>query len=181
MKILLVSSTGGHFQALKQLRPFWSKHQRCWVTFRNTSTEIALEGEKVYWAFSPTNRNIPNLIRNFLLAGRVIYQERPDLVVTTGAGVAVPFIILAKMFGSKTTFVESFTRIKQLSLSARLVLPFLDTLYVQWPQLQARYPQAELIAPLDISVNQRIIAKIKNAMVRSTYHQKQQLKPSSLH
>lgn len=44
-------------------------------------------------------------------------------------------------------FVESVTRITTLSLSARLVLPFLSVLYVQWPQLQTLYPQAELIVP----------------------------------
>ncbi|MDJ0574868.1 MAG: hypothetical protein QNJ65_06830 [Xenococcaceae cyanobacterium MO_234.B1] len=72
-------------------------------------------------------------------------QESPDLVLSTGAGVAVPFLILAKLKGIKTAFIESFTRVKELSLSARLVLPFLDALYVQWKQLQVKYPQAKLI------------------------------------
>ena len=147
MKILLVCSTGGHFRALHNLHPFWKKHQHCWVTFRTASTEKALGKTNVYWAWSPTNRNLPNLVRNFVLACKVIWQERPQLILSTGAGVAVPFIILGKIFGSQTAFVESFTRVKQLSLSARLILPFLDTLYVQWPQLQAKYPQAELIVP----------------------------------
>ena len=75
----------------------------------------------------------------------VILKERPQLVLSTGAGVVVPFIILAKLCGIQTAFIESFTRVKELSLSARLVLPFLDALYVQWEQLQAKYPQAKLI------------------------------------
>jgi UDP-N-acetylglucosamine:LPS N-acetylglucosamine transferase len=169
MKVLLVCSTGGHFQALQQLRPFWEKHEQHWVTFRTESTEIALKDRRVSWAFSPTNRNLPNLIRNFLLAVKVLWQERPDLVLTTGAGVAVPFIILAKMFGSKTTFIESFTRIKQLSLSARIVLPFLGTLYVQWPQLQAKYPKSKLITPTNIELNQHLISKIKSTLISSSY------------
>lgn len=148
MKILLVCSTGGHFKTLQQLRPFWEKHDRVWVTFQTNPTAIALKEEQVHWAYSPTNRNIPNLIRNFWLAWTVIANERPHLVVSTGAGVAVPFLILAKLFGGQTAFVESITRVKELSLSARLVLPFLDTLYVHWPQLQIKYPKAELISPL---------------------------------
>lgn len=147
MKIILVCSTGGHFRTLKQLHPFWGKYNHCWVTFRTTPTETALLGSKVYWAWSPTNRNLPNLVRNFFLAWKVISQERPQLVISTGAGVAVPFLILAKLFGSKTAFVESITRVEKLSLSARLSLPFLDALYVHWPQLQANYPKAKLIAP----------------------------------
>jgi beta-1,4-N-acetylglucosaminyltransferase len=147
MKILLVCSTGGHFHTLKQLCPFWENHEHCWVTFYTTPTKIALNEEKVYWAFSPTNRHIPNFIRNCWLALQVMATERPELVLSTGAGVAVPFLILAKLFGSQTVFVESITRAEQLSLSARLVLPFLDMLYVYWPKLKARYPGAELITP----------------------------------
>jgi UDP-N-acetylglucosamine:LPS N-acetylglucosamine transferase len=145
MKILLVASTGGHFQALQRLHLFWKKHDCCWVTFKSPSTELILSGEKIYWAYSPTNRNLPNLIRNFWLAVRVILQEKPALILTTGAGVAVPFLIFGKILGAKTTFIESFTRVQELSLSARLALPFLDVIYVQWQQLQDKYPQAKLI------------------------------------
>ena len=147
MKILLVSSSGGHFQALQRLERFWGKHECSWVTFKATSSENILKknGKKVYWAYSPTTRNLLNLIRNFILALQVINKESPDLVISTGAGVAVPFIICAKLKGIETVFIESFTRVKELSLSARLLLPFLDSLYVQWEQLKAKYPQAKLI------------------------------------
>lgn len=145
MKILLISSTGGHFNALQKLYPFWGKHNCCWVTFKTPSTELFLDGENVYWAYSPTNRNLPNLIRNFWLAWRVIQQERPQLVLSTGAGVAVPFIVLAKLARIQTVFIESFTRVEELSLSARLAMPFLDVIYVQWEQLAAKYSKAKLI------------------------------------
>lgn len=147
MKVLLVCSSGGHFKGLQQLQPFWENHDRVWVTFRTATTENALTGEKVYWAYSPTNRNLPNLLKNLILAFQVINKTRPQLILSTGAGVAVPFLIMGKLFGCQTAFVESVTRIQTLSLSAKLVLPFLSVLYVQWPQLQARYPQAELITP----------------------------------
>ncbi len=149
MKVLLVCSSGGHFKALQQLRPFWEEHERIWVTFHTATTDIFLAGEKVYWAYSPTNRNLPNLFKNLLLAFKVLRQTQPNLIISTGAGVAVPFLILGKLFGSHTVFIESVTRINTLSLSAKLVLPFLSVLYVQWPQLQARYPQAELVIPQD--------------------------------
>ena len=147
MKILLISSTGGHFKALRKLEAFWQQHDRCWVTFRTEGTETALAQEQVNWAFGPSNRNFVNLLRNFFVAFQVIIKERPQILLTTGAGVAVPFIIFAKLLGSKTVFVESFTRVKELSLSARLVLPFLDRLYVQWASLKERYPRAVLITP----------------------------------
>ena len=75
------------------------------------------------------------------------YSKRtpPQLVLSTGAGVAVPFIILAKLARIKTVFIESFTRVEELSLSARLVMPFLDAIYVQWEQLTAKYSKAKFI------------------------------------
>jgi UDP-N-acetylglucosamine:LPS N-acetylglucosamine transferase len=151
MKVLLVCSSGGHFKALQQLQPFWQSHERVWVSFRTPTTESALSGEKVYWAYSPTNRNLPNLFKNLRLAWQILTYERPTLVLSTGAGVAVPFLLLGKLLGSKTAFIESTTRIQTLSLSARLVLPFLTVLYVHWPKLQARYPQAELVIPQEAS------------------------------
>jgi UDP-N-acetylglucosamine:LPS N-acetylglucosamine transferase len=150
MTVLLVCSSGGHFKALQQLRPFWYNQERIWVTFRTATTEAELIEEKVFWAYSPTNRNLPNLLRNLFLAWKLIKQTRPDVIISTGAGVAVPFLILGKLFGCKTVFIESITRINTLSLSAKLVLPFLSVLYVQWPQLQTRYPQAELVIPQEV-------------------------------
>lgn len=147
MKLLLVCSTGGHFNAMQQLHSFWQPHERVWVTFRVGATEAALDQERVYWAFGPTNRNVPNLIRNFWLAWKVLSQERPQVVLSTGAGVAVPFLILGKFMGCQTAFIESITRTRKVSMSARLTLPFLDVLYVYWRQLQTRYPKAELIVP----------------------------------
>ncbi len=147
MKILLVCSTGGHFRVMEQLKPFWQNYDHVWVTFRSAPTESALKNQRVHWAYSPTNRHLPNLIRNLWLAWAVLRQEQPTLVLTTGAGVAVPFLILGKILGCKTVFIESVTRVNQLSLSARLTMKFLDSIYVHWPKLRTMYPKAELIMP----------------------------------
>ena len=147
MKVLLVCSSGGHFKALQQLKPFWSQHDHRWVTFRNATTVAYQQesGDCVTWAYSPTNRNLPNLLRNLGLAMQVLLSYKPDVILTTGAGVAVPFLALGRLLGSQTVFIESVTRVTSLSLSAKLTLPFINTLYVHWQQLLAKYPQAELI------------------------------------
>lgn len=144
-KVLLVSSTGGHFRALQRLESYWSHCDRVWVTFQSSTTEAALASETVYWAWGPTNRNIVNLLRNLRLALTVLLAERPDMVLTTGAGVAVPFLAIGKVLGAKAVFVESITRVRTLSLSAKLLRPCLDAIFVHWPQLLQRYPQAQLI------------------------------------
>ncbi|QEY31478.1 UDP-N-acetylglucosamine--LPS N-acetylglucosamine transferase [Synechococcus sp. RSCCF101] len=145
MKLLLVCSAGGQFRALHQLTDFWSQHERVWVTLPTDVTRHQLDGETVVWAHGPTHRNIPNLLRNLGLAFKVLLRERPDLVISTGTAVAVPFIGLARVLGSRTVFIESITRTRSLSLSARLCLPFLSRLYVHWPQLQALHPRSILI------------------------------------
>lgn len=140
MKVLLVCSSGGHFAAMLRLQPFWQAHERSWVTFRSAATAGVLAGERVYWAFSPTNRNLINLVRNLVLAVTVLITEKPDLVLTTGAGVAVPFLLLDRLRRCRVAFVESITRTESLSMPARLVLPFSEV-YVQWPELQKQYPK----------------------------------------
>jgi beta-1,4-N-acetylglucosaminyltransferase len=163
MKVMLVCSSGGHFKALYQLQPFWELDDRVWVTFQTPTTESLLKDEKVYWAWSPTNRNIPNLLRNIGLAWKILRRDRPDLLISTGAGIAVPFINLARLFGSKTVFIESITRVTDLSLSAKLSLPFLNLLYVHWAQLQIRYPQAELITLQNTSLPRETVVTIKRS------------------
>jgi beta-1,4-N-acetylglucosaminyltransferase len=133
--VLLVCSSGGHLLQLLELRPAWEDFERLWVAFDKSDTRSLLAGEPVVHAYGPTNRNVPNLLRNLALARRVIRRERPSAILTTGAGLAVPFAWVGRLFGVPTVYVESFTRIDELSLSARLISPVASRLYVQWPEL----------------------------------------------
>lgn len=135
--ILLVCSSGGHLLQLLALRPAWEPFERVWVAFDKPDTRSLLAGERVRHAHGPTNRNVGNLLRNLRLAARTIRTERPAAILTTGAGVAVPFAWVGRLLGVPTVYVESFTRIEQLSLSARLIAPVASRLYVQWPELAA--------------------------------------------
>ena len=92
-----------------------------------------LAGEELVTAFGPTNRSVRNLLRNLWLAQTVIRRYRPRAVVTTGAGVAVPFAWLGRLAGARVVYVESFTRIDSISLSCRLIRPVASRVYVQWP------------------------------------------------
>lgn len=124
------------------LRGAWGDFARVWVTFDKSDARALLVGERVIHAFCPTNRNIPNLIRNLLLARRVLRDIRPSAILTTGAGVAVPFAWLARLGGIPVTYVESVSRITELSLSARMIAPATTRLYVQWPELAQKVPRA---------------------------------------
>jgi UDP-N-acetylglucosamine:LPS N-acetylglucosamine transferase len=90
MKVCLVCSSGGHFYELYCLRGAWSPHDCFWVTFLGQDTRYMLRDEKVYTAYSPTNRSLKNLIRNLFLAWRVLARERPRVLVSTGAVHRIP-------------------------------------------------------------------------------------------
>jgi beta-1,4-N-acetylglucosaminyltransferase len=148
MKVGLVCSSGGHLTQLHQLKPFWQKHERFWVTFRLPDSESLLAGEDVVWAYFPTTRNASNMFRNFLLATRVLSRRRPDLIVSDGAGVAFPFFVVARMLRIKTVYVEVYDRIDSPTLTGKLCRPFTNLFLVQWEEQKRFYPRAQVIGRL---------------------------------
>ncbi len=143
MKICIVCSSGGHFFQLFRLKEVWQDKNHFWVSFPAQDTQYLLKDELVYWANYPTNRNVKNLIKNLFLAWRILRTERPDVIISTGAGVAVPFILIGKLLKIKSIYIESITFIKRISLSGFLIYPFVDKFLVQWQELAERYKKAE--------------------------------------
>ena len=143
-KVLLVASNGGHLLQLLQLSDLWPKTRRHWVTFKTADAVSLLASERITWAYHPTNRNIPNLIRNFGLAFRVLRRQEVGAIITTGAGVAVPFAILGRVLSVKVVYIESMARITSPSLTGRLIYPFANTFIVQWPELLRFYRRAQV-------------------------------------
>lgn len=145
--LLLVCSTGGHLLQLVALREVWADRTRVWVTFDKSDARSLLDGEPVVHAWGPTNRSFglraaANHLRNTALALRLVRRRRPRVVLTTGAGLAVPFAWIARLHGARVVYVESLTRVDGPSLACRLIRPIADRVYVQWPQLAAAVPGA---------------------------------------
>lgn len=146
-RLLLVASGGGHLGQLLPLAPWWRRHDRVWVTF-DTPSAAAVGDDRVVFAHHPTTRNIPNLLRNLLLAWRVLREERPDVVVSSGAGVAVPFFVLARLLGIRTVFVEVYDRIDSRSLTGRLCRPLSDLFLLQWESQRRLYGSGTVVGGL---------------------------------
>lgn len=142
MKVCLVGSSGGHLTHLYMLKPFWEKHERFWVTFDKQDAKSILKGEKMYGCYYPTNRNLKNLLRNTFLAFKVLFKERPDILISSGAAVAVPFFYIAKLMGKKLIYIEVFDRIDQPTMTGRLVYPIVDEFIVQWDEMKEVYPKS---------------------------------------
>ena len=148
MKIAIVCSTGGHLFQLYILKDWWKKYERFWVTFRKEDALSMLKEEKKYWAYYPTTRNLWNLIRNTILAWRILRKEKPDIIVSTGAGVAVPFFWLGKLFGAKTIFIEVYDRIDSPTLTGKLVYPVTNRFLLQWDSQKKFYPKGIVIGEM---------------------------------
>ncbi|WP_236795442.1 PssD/Cps14F family polysaccharide biosynthesis glycosyltransferase [Amycolatopsis sp. GM8] len=144
-RLLMVCSSGGHLAQLHMLHDWWSRYDTHWVTFDCPQARELLQGRSASWAYHPTTRNIPNLIRNFLLAVRVLREQKPDVVVSTGAGVAWPFMVLARLFGARTAYLEVYDRISSKTLTGRLCRPFTDLFMVQWPEQERLYPGSVVV------------------------------------
>ncbi|MEJ7584574.1 MAG: PssD/Cps14F family polysaccharide biosynthesis glycosyltransferase [Acidimicrobiales bacterium] len=146
--MLLVCSSGGHLTQLHQLEPWWRDHQRWWVTFDKDDARHLLADEQVIHAYHPVTRNLANLARNFVLTLSVLRRCRPDVIVSNGAGVAVPFFLLARFFGARTVYVEVYDRIDSRPLTSRMVAPLTDLFLVQWPEQRRMWPGSVLLGPL---------------------------------
>lgn len=147
--VLLVGSSGGHLAQLIALQPWYRDRERTWVTFPTPDARSLLSDEAdVVWAHSPTTRNVRNLLRNAVLAAKVLRRRRVAAVVTTGAGVALPFVALARLFGIPTVYIEVYDRIDTPTLTARLCRPFLSAMLVQWEEQRRMYPGATVVGNL---------------------------------
>lgn len=143
MTVLLACSPGGHLQQMLALEPTWRDLERSWVTLPGADVEVLLAGERVELAHGPTNRSVRNLLRNLLVAWRLLRRRRPDAILSTGAGVAVPFFLVGKLLGIRLVYVESVTRTESISLTGRLVYPLADRFFAQWPAAAERLRRAE--------------------------------------
>lgn len=142
IKVCLVGSSGGHLAHLYMLKPFWENKERFWVTFDKEDARSILKDEMVYPCYYPTNRNIKNLFRNTFVALKVLRKEKPDILISSGAAVAVPFFYIGKMMGKKLIFIEVFDRIDKPTMTGRLVYPIVDKFIVQWEEMKKIYPKA---------------------------------------
>jgi beta-1,4-N-acetylglucosaminyltransferase len=148
MKICVACSTGGHMVQARQLAPVYKKYDHFFFTFSGGVADEMKKTERV--------RAIPNIVRHnpfswivgAVLSAHAVIVERPDVVISTGAGIVVFFCVFAKLFGAKLIFIESMARIESPTLTARLLYPFSNLFIVQWPDLLKYFPRAKYMGRL---------------------------------
>ena len=145
MKICLVCSHGGHLTEMLELSEAFQGHDIFFVTYESERTGRLNRA----YRFPNLTKDRLSLLSFIPRVLRILLKERPKVVVSTGAELAVPVFYLAKLLGIKTIFVESCCRVVHPSLTGRLIYPVADVFLVQWPSLVRSYgPRARYAGSL---------------------------------
>jgi UDP-N-acetylglucosamine:LPS N-acetylglucosamine transferase len=142
MRICLACSAGGHLTELQQLEPFYKKFEHFFVTFRRPDSE-ALAGKKTVFFVERPGRNPLKTIQNFFQAWKILSEQKPGIIVSTGADAAIPICLLGKLRGKKVVFIESFCRTRKPSWSGRIAYCFADLFIYQWESLTRFFPKGK--------------------------------------
>lgn len=148
--VLVVGSSGGHLLQVLSLQDWYETFDRTvWATFDKPDSQFFIPtNSEVYWLAFPTNRNFRNLLRNSRVAIRVLLKERPRVIVSSGAGGAIPFFLLGRLTGSRLVWIEVIDRIDAPSLTGKLVGRLADRRFVQWASQLGFWKDSEMVGPL---------------------------------
>jgi UDP-N-acetylglucosamine:LPS N-acetylglucosamine transferase len=133
-KVLAISSGGGHWVELLRLRPAFDGHFMVFVTVDETyrahvgSAPLRVVPDTTRW-------DRLGMLRCAAQVLRVLLEERPDVVVSTGALPGFFGVVLGRALGARTIWVDSLANVDELSMSGQKVGRFADLWLTQWPEL----------------------------------------------
>ena len=141
MKVCIVSSVGGHLTEVRCLRPVYEPYEHFYVLNDRALLPPDMKGRTHFIVHS--ERDWKTLL-NFAEAFRLLRRERPNVLLSTGAGPVVPFAMLGRwLFGVEVIFVESITRYDRPSLTGRIMYRLAHRFYYQQHGLAAHFPKGE--------------------------------------
>lgn len=133
-KILAISSSGGHWAQMQRLTLSFSRHEVIYIsTFRGYAAQVS--PCRYYQVKDASAWSKLNLIFLFFQLVRIIFKERPNIIISTGAAPGLFAIIISRFIGAKTIWVDSIANYKQISLSGRLAKYFTHLHLTQWEHL----------------------------------------------
>lgn len=138
--ICLVSSSGGHWEQLQNLKPLLENHDGFFVTEK---TNFVADAK--YLLFQTDLKDklmIPKMIYNSIKALKIWIEEKPDLIITTGTMVAYPFYLLSIFCRKKFIFIETFGRADMPTVAGKFMQKHSDLFIVQWETQVKHYKKA---------------------------------------
>lgn len=145
--ILVATSHGGHLELLREVADAFADLPHVWATPRSgQADDLRAGGARVLELPNP-HRDPRSLAANVRAAVRILRAVRPSVVLSAGAGVAVPVALLARARGARVVHVETMARVSDLSVTARVLGRVADHVLVQWPEQGVLLPRAEVCRP----------------------------------
>jgi len=121
----------------------WSAYDMFYLTTTGVLKK-ELEKSRPVYVVGECNRQQPiRTLKVWMKCGKIIYRERPDVVISTGAAAGCMACFWGKLLGAKVIWIDSITNVERLSLSGRMVRWIADLFLVQWPKLASRYNNVE--------------------------------------
>lgn len=144
LKICCISSHGGHLHELEEALKNVDQSSMYWVTYKTEHTKMVMErkGRKHYFIIDPVTNKLLFIINAFQSLWHLLL-ERPDVVISTGAGMAYPTILFAKkILKAKIIYIESAAAVIDATKTAKKVYPISDLFLIQWEGLKSVFPKA---------------------------------------
>ena len=139
-KVLAIASAGGHWVQLRRLRPAWDECEVVYVA-TNEGYRAEVMGDRArhprsFHAVPDANRhNKIKLIRQFFSVAKLVLKTRPDVIVSTGASSGFFALVLGRLIGAKTIWVDSIANAGELSASGRMVGRHASLWLTQWSHI----------------------------------------------
>jgi beta-1,4-N-acetylglucosaminyltransferase len=138
-KICIVSSCGGHLTEIRALKPVYERYEHFYVLNDRVLLPKDMEGKTIFIRHSERDWLF---FVNLWEAWQILRKERPGLILSTGAGPAVPFALAGNIMGVPSLYIETFTRVAKPSLTGRIMYYLAKRFFYQWKSLEPYFPKA---------------------------------------
>ena len=155
-KICFVASGGGHLRQLLQLSPLHADFDYYFVTEQTSLGESVAKDHRTLFVphFAFGQRKTEGFlkfaisgIKNYFASTWFFIKERPDIIISSGAGAAFFTLFWGKLFRKKIIYLESIARVTEISLFGKLAARFADLSIVQWPSMVDKLKGAKYCSP----------------------------------
>lgn len=139
-RVLTIVSPGGHLtQALCVMSVVKEFHL---VTSKEVAEDVKAASVTL---INGTQFNAFKHFLNCFVAFSIIRKIKPSVVFSTGGPICIPFALIAKLMGIKFIYLDTLSRVVDLSNTARFLYKYkmASKIMCQWENVAAKYPGVE--------------------------------------
>lgn len=133
-KVLAVSSGGGHWVQLMRIKYAFEDCDVSYVTVHE-SYHAQVPDKKFYVVNDANISTKLALLKAAVRLASVVWKERPDVVISTGAAPGYLALRLGRILGARTIWIDSIANAERLSMSGDRIGHWADLWLTQWPHL----------------------------------------------